>query len=245
VLAPYLKDPRIHYQFQENLGQSVARNTALESARGEFICFLDSDDTWLPHKLETQLAVVASHPEVDIVHGDEIFVDKNGAEIGRQNMARYSGNISVQMLRDNCVSIITTMTRRHCFDEMGGFSAKYGVADDYELWLRFSARYRFLYLRDFFARYRVMDDQISSDKSRRFKANELIIHDFLDAYPSVVSKKQAHSGLSAFYCRKARYFARDGQRGRAVAALTQAASYTPFSKTVWRAAFRVLVPDRY
>lgn len=244
ILGPYLSDPKITYQFQQNQGQSVARNKALAQAKGEFICFLDSDDTWFPHKLEAQLEVMAAHPDVDIVHGDEIFIDENGGELSRDNMPRYSGNIAAQMLKDNCVSIITTMTRRHCFDEMGGMSCEIGVADDYDLWLRFSAKYRFLYVPEFFACYRVMTDQISSDKKRRFDANELIIRSFLQNYPSVLSTSQAKAGLSTFYCRKARYFAGNQQRATALGALLRATTLTPFRKTVWRAAFRVVFPAK-
>jgi glycosyltransferase involved in cell wall biosynthesis len=69
VLAA-IDDPRLRVQRIDNSGVSVARNTALEIARGEFIAFLDADDRWLPTKLERQLALFESEPEVGLVFAD-------------------------------------------------------------------------------------------------------------------------------------------------------------------------------
>ncbi len=244
VVAPFLGDHRIQYQVQRNLGQSVARNKGLKAARGEFICFLDSDDAWVPDKLEYQLAVMDHNPEVDIVHGDEIIIDEQGHELSRENIRRYSGIISRQLLADNSVSINTAMVRRHCFDALGGFNTGYGVADDYELWLRFSTRYKFLYVPSYFGYYRVMSDQISSDKDRRFRANEQIIQEFLAANPGALSPRERHWGLSRFYCRKARYYAATNCKGTALNSVLKALRYKPLDIVVWRGVYRVLFPKR-
>lgn len=242
VLEPFLKDGRVLYEFQQNQGQSAARNRALAKARGQFICFLDSDNAWLPNKLEHQLEAFDQHPEVDIVYGDIVTIDEEGRELSRKNMRRYSGHIASHMLKDNFVSMNTTMARRYCFDEMGGMSGKRRVADDYDLWLRFSAKYRFLYLPEVFAKYRVMADQISSDKRRRFDTNEQIILDFLRDYPEAVSSREARIGLAAFYSRKARHYAQSGDRATAWRSILRALRYGPMNDGVWRAFFRVIYP---
>lgn len=60
VEAIAARDPRIRLlRRPRNGGPAASRNTALEAARGRFIAFLDSDDLWLPHKLETQLRFMA------------------------------------------------------------------------------------------------------------------------------------------------------------------------------------------
>ena len=115
VLAEYETDPRIHYFYQPNQGQSIARNNALEKVRGDFVGFLDSDDLWCADKLERQLALFESHPEVHIVHGDESIINEEGRETSRENMRRYSGRITPQLLADNSVSITTALVRRQCF----------------------------------------------------------------------------------------------------------------------------------
>jgi len=62
VLQPYMN--RIRYIFQENAGCSTARNTGLKEAKGEWIAYLDSDDIWMPEKLQTQVEDVCSFPDV-------------------------------------------------------------------------------------------------------------------------------------------------------------------------------------
>ncbi|MDF0750461.1 glycosyltransferase [Marinobacter sp. 71-i] len=244
VLEPFLADGRVRYFYQENQGQSHARNLALEQARGDFIAFLDSDDMWAPEKLEKQLAVLRANPEVDIVHGDEAVIDEQGTVISIENMKRYSGRITRYLLADNSVSITTALVRRRCFDEMGGFDTSVGVADDYELWLRFSARYYYQYEPDIVASYRVMADQISSDKRRRFAANERIIREFLARYGQVLSPGDRRWGVARFYCRKARYLSRVGKRGSAIGAIAEAFSNAPLDSVVWKALYRVMVPRK-
>jgi len=244
VLAEYETDPRIHYFYQPNQGQSIARNNALEKVRGDFVGFLDSDDLWCADKLERQLALFESHPEVHIVHGDESIINEEGRETSRENMRRYSGRITPQLLADNSVSITTALVRRQCFDEMGGFKASNGVADDYDLWLRFSARYLFHYEPGIVASYRVMDDQISSDKRRRLAANEMIIMNFLKQYGDTITLQERCRGLARFYCRSARYFASIGERKKAARDIVLAFRNSPMDSLVWRALFRVLVPQK-
>lgn len=57
VVASYLSDTRIRYlKNEKNSGAAISRNYALREAKGKWIAFLDSDDVWLPEKLETQIA---------------------------------------------------------------------------------------------------------------------------------------------------------------------------------------------
>ena len=244
VLAPFLEDERVQYFQQENQGQSVARNLALKHAKGEFICFLDSDNAWLPEKLATQLAVFSESPEVDVVYGDNITINESGGELSRENMRRYSGSIAFQMLKDNCVSMNTAMARRRCFDDMGGMSGKRRVADDYDLWLRFSARYQFRYLPEYFAYYRVMEDQISSDKRARFDSNEAIIRDFRERFPDALPTKHFDEAFAFFYTRKARYLATTRERLEALKTLGRAFRYQPLSLPPWRSLAAILLKRR-
>ncbi len=64
VLQPYF--PQIRYFFQENQGVSAARNVGIREAKGEWLAFLDSDDVWLPKKLEIQFKDIHRYKDIDL-----------------------------------------------------------------------------------------------------------------------------------------------------------------------------------
>lgn len=68
----------VRYHFQANAGVSAARNVGMRMARGEFIAFLDSDDQWLPWKLELQVAFLRSFPRVGMVWTDMAAINDHG-----------------------------------------------------------------------------------------------------------------------------------------------------------------------
>jgi glycosyltransferase involved in cell wall biosynthesis len=241
LLESYLADKRIKYIYQSNQGQSVARNRGIAESSGEFICFLDSDNAWLQHKLERSLKEFEDFPQVDIVYGDSIFIDEKSAEIGRSAMKRYSGRITHHLLKDNFVSMNTTMSRRKCFVEMGAFNESDRIAEDYELWLRFSTKYEFRYITVFLGFYRKMDDQISSDKKQRYAGNERLLLGFIEKYPESLTSRQLRRGMSHFYIRKARYEISARSFRSAFADIARGLKYDPWWQGPWRAFVKLLV----
>jgi hypothetical protein len=107
------------------------RGANLATSSGEFICFLDSDDRWFPDKLREQVALFHAHPEVGVVYGDYVFVDERGNELAMQNMARYSGRVTAELLADNFISMNTTMTRAAVIRDAGGFAPDDRLSEDY------------------------------------------------------------------------------------------------------------------
>lgn len=85
IAQRYAGDPRVRYIHQQNTGVAGARNTGLTAAQGDFLAFLDSDDLWLPWKLELQLRVMQTWPDVGMVWSDMEAIDADGRTIA----ARY------------------------------------------------------------------------------------------------------------------------------------------------------------
>ena len=126
---------------QPNAGVSAARNTGIRAAGGDFIAFLDSDDYWLPEKLQIQSAYFNTHPEAVICQTEEIWI-RNGKRVNPKKVHKKpSGRIFRASLALCLVSPSAVMLRRELFDEIGGFDETLPACEDYDLWLRISARY--------------------------------------------------------------------------------------------------------
>jgi glycosyltransferase involved in cell wall biosynthesis len=132
---------QVRYTYQDNNGVSSARNHGLELAEGEFIAFLDSDDLWLPEKLGVQVAVMDEHPEAQICYTDEIWIRRGVRVNPRKRHAKYSGEIYPQCLPLCIISPSSALMRRGLFEEVGTFDPFFPVCEDYDLWLRVTARF--------------------------------------------------------------------------------------------------------
>ena len=82
---------KVRYVFQENSGRSNARNRAIHMARGRYIAFLDSDDLYMPHKLDMQVACMEKVPEFGMVYSTAVCIDEQGNDLTRIYKANESG----------------------------------------------------------------------------------------------------------------------------------------------------------
>lgn len=133
-------DERLIYIYQVNRGVSAARNRGIELARGEFIAFLDSDDLWLPTKLQVQVAFMDQHHEAEICYTDEVWI-RHGVRVNpKRKHAKYSGWIYPHCLTLCIISPSSALIRRGFFEEVGTFDPHLPVCEDYDFWLRVTSR---------------------------------------------------------------------------------------------------------
>jgi glycosyltransferase involved in cell wall biosynthesis len=239
------KDDRVSYYYQMNSGQSVARNVGIKDACGDYLCFLDSDNVWKLDKLEKQLRLMEVNPDFQILYGENEVIDEDGRVLpSGASVRRYSGNIMQQLMVFNFVNFNTAMIKMECFKELGGMNENTRVGDDYELFLKFSSRYKFLYVPEIFAQYRVMENQISSNKDKRFQSNFNILSNFMVANSKLLDKRTINYTWCRFYTTRGRYLASTGRLGQAFRDYQLAIRYKPLSKHPWRALAKLLLLRR-
>ena len=144
-----------------NQGAAVARNTAIQAAQGRFITFLDSDDVWLPEKLEKQLRFMQSR-DIAFSFAGYQKIDEEDAVIGTVHVParqKYS-----DLLKNNTVGCLTAMYDSKKLGKV--FMPLIRKRQDLGLWLRLLKITPHAYgMPDILAQYRIRRNSISSNKS--------------------------------------------------------------------------------
>ncbi|GAB6041580.1 glycosyltransferase family 2 protein [Endothiovibrio diazotrophicus] len=166
-LEATFSDPRIRYHYQTGTGNPAGpRNTGIGLARGEWICLLDSDDEWLPEKLEAVKEALSGRPDVDLCGHNEWMVDDRTGEVVRVvNSGPAAADMYGEMLRDgNRLSPSATVLRKSFLDGHGlrfSESPDLVVVEDYDFWLNCAFHGgRFLFIDRVLGRYFVGDDNL-------------------------------------------------------------------------------------
>ncbi len=155
---------KLRYIKQENKGAAAARNTGLRSASGEFIAFLDADDTWLPEFLEKQMEFL-ENSNADFVFCDALLVGDNclaGQTFMRTQPSR--GAATPENLLSVQVTVLTStvVARKAPIFEVGLFDETIRRGHDFDLWLRLAKHgIRFAYHRDVLAHHRIVESGLS------------------------------------------------------------------------------------
>lgn len=144
ILAEYHDARLLVLTNEHNLGIAGATNRGLAAARGRYVALQDHDDISLPHRFQTQVDFLESHPDIALVGSAAKLIDENGAAYGDYVEPEDDVELKWEALFRCPINHTSVMVRRRVLLDVGGYSTDtmLRVASDYDLLSRIVMRYR-------------------------------------------------------------------------------------------------------
>jgi glycosyltransferase involved in cell wall biosynthesis len=165
ILRSYNHDPRFDWISESDKGQSDAINKGWSRCHGEILAWLGSDDLYYPGAITSQVNYLLSHPDVDAVYSDAVYISSDG----QPTRVYWSRNFSQhELLRICYIPQPTTFLRRSLVEGTGPLDVSLHHALDYDYWLRACLRGTFAYSPGKIAKYRLHADSKTVAQSTKF-----------------------------------------------------------------------------
>jgi len=226
VLEKYAHKDGVTVINRENGGVSAARNDGVARGKGEYFAFLDADDVWEPHHLETMAYLINKYPtaglygtftRTELVNGEVIsecnyFKDKEDDIFLEDFFAEYHKDKSAKMF-----TVITTCISAEAMKKTGGFPIGCKIGEDLELSLRAAAYYPVVLSRRITATYQKENSEATKDRS--FDPDWKFFDTVNDLYSNsdipLSKKENLRKVMGWFTMRRCRHYIIDGQRDKA------------------------------
>lgn len=137
------KDERIKYHWQENAERSAARNMGIELSSGNFICFLDSDDYFLPKKLSKLKVVIDNAYNKNIFYIDNLLKEDDGEKIQLNNLRNPEDYTKTEWIIASTIFSQQVCSSREVFQKYR-FDTRFRIGEDMELWIRIAGEFPFV-----------------------------------------------------------------------------------------------------
>lgn len=242
VLEQVLDDSRVRYIKTENKGQPQAKNRGIHESKGDFVAFCDADDAWRFDKLELQVPEFTD-PDVGVVYSDVSYLDKDSVILVKEQPSkRYSGWVTEQLVVRNFIPFGTAVIRRSCIEMSGVFDETLPMGIDWDLWLRYSVRWKFIHVAQKTYFYRIWSGQMSTDFRGRYDNAFRILQKFIHENPSVLSRSLVNRAWSDMYSNRAIHVARgENIIVQPLVDVFKGISKDPFYWPAWKTLIKILV----
>lgn len=181
-----IEDDRIRYiRLDKNQGACHARNVGIQESKYDYIAFLDSDDEWLPHKLEIQMdKMLHSTDDVGMIYCRMGSIRRNKQERGIYPPYEWPDDIPLEgdifrlLLWKNTIGTPAMLARKKCLEQVGGFLENLHCLQDWELALRIAKNWRIGFVDDVLVELHKVENSISTNHGWHLVARCYIVSQY-------------------------------------------------------------------
>ncbi len=147
---------------QDNRGIAASRNAGIMNSAAKWVAFLDHDDIWNPDKLLIQAEFISHNPEIALVAAKHVRLGKN--MVRRPSIHWAKGDLYSRVFSESFIHTSSVMIKREVLNQIGGFPTCYRFADEFDVWLKVSAKYDIAYVDVPLVFIRFYDQNTSHDR---------------------------------------------------------------------------------
>ncbi len=160
---------------QNHKGAQAARNLGIKAAKGDYIAFLDSDDEWLPNKLEVQVPYLRGRKDI-VVYCDCYEVNRQAGQTRVKIASGGNGNVYKEMLMNSGPMFQGIICSKQALSDIGFLDERVPAHQEWETAIRLSKYNEFVHVREpLFKWYWHSGEAISKDTVRGMKGHEYIV----------------------------------------------------------------------
>jgi glycosyltransferase involved in cell wall biosynthesis len=176
----------VFLQHDRNRGLCRSLNEALALARGKYVATVAADDLWMPERIERQVRIMENAPaDVGVVYSDAFQMDEDGNALPRMLIEpRHKaagppeGFIFDAIIEENFIPAMTTLVRRECFAQVGAYDEDLAF-EDWDMWIRISRTFRFVYDKVPATKYRILPGSLSRRAEAMLRSTLLAMEKYL------------------------------------------------------------------
>jgi glycosyltransferase involved in cell wall biosynthesis len=184
VVSAYA-DRRVRYvALPENRGLPAARNAGLAQARGDYLAFQDSDDEWLPRKLELQMRALEANPAAGVVYCDMFRIRADGGVFLHRSPTIERGrllNPETGYWQSYMLAMQPVLMRRACLAQAGAFDESLVAFEDLDFHLRVAQHYDFVHLHEPLVNYHATAGAMTTDRRAELTARRQLVRKYFRA----------------------------------------------------------------
>ena len=185
VIAQKYDEKLRYFRSEKTVSLGEARNLAIGKAKGEYIAFLDSDDIWLPEKLEEQLPLF-KRTQIGLVYCDATYFNENGYEKSQHGKSdQPSGRIFEELLKRSSITMSTAIVRTSHLDQLDHlFDSVFDFVEDTDFFIRLARIVEVDYVPLSLIKYRIHPKSASYTHLRDFsREHALMMNKYAEIFP--------------------------------------------------------------